>query len=139
MTLAASGATGTTTTLNAQAYANGAPSTAYFLWGQTTNYGSLSATNTLAANYLAQAVAVGITNLSPSTIYHYQTVVVNGAGTNNGGDLTFATSAQGAAHLSVSGRFWRYGREATSLWLKWAGIKFLVRGGMAAYTPSRMR
>ncbi len=95
MTLAASGATGTTTTLNAQAYANGAPSTAYFLWGQTTNYGSLSATNTLAANYLAQAVAVGITNLSPSTIYHYQTVVVNGAGTNNGGDLTFATSAQG--------------------------------------------
>ena len=94
MTLSASAAA-TTATLNAQAYANGAPSTAFFRWGLTTNYGSFSATNTLPANYLAQAVAVEITNLLASTTYHFQAVVLNGAGTNYGSDSTFVTSAQG--------------------------------------------
>ncbi|MGD0813866.1 MAG: glycosyl hydrolase 53 family protein [Verrucomicrobiota bacterium] len=94
MTLAASAIAGTTSTLNAQAYANGAPSTAYFRWGPTSNYGSFSVTNTLAANYLAQAVAVEITNLLPSTTYHFQAVVLNGAGTNDGSDSIFVTSAQ---------------------------------------------
>jgi arabinogalactan endo-1,4-beta-galactosidase len=93
MTLAASGTTATNTTLNAQGYANGAPSTAWFQWGPTASYGNFTTTNTLAANYLAQAVAAAITNLSPSTPYHFQAVVANGAGTNYGGDLTFVTSS----------------------------------------------
>ena len=103
MTLAATNTTASNTVLNAQAYANGAPSTAWFQWGPTTNYGSFTTTNTLAANYLAQAVAAAITNLALSTTYHFQAVVVNGAGTNYGGDLTVVTSAPSAppqpAHL----------------------------------------
>ena len=93
MTLAASGTTSNSTTLNAQAYANGAPSTAWFQWGLTTNYGNFTTTNILAANYLAQAVAAVVSNLSPVTTYHFQAVVVNGAGTNYGADLTFVTSS----------------------------------------------
>jgi arabinogalactan endo-1,4-beta-galactosidase len=92
MTLAATNTSASNTTLNGQAYANGAPSAAYFNWGPTTSYGNFTTTNTLAANYLAQSVAAAITNLSPSTTYHFQAVVVNAAGTNYGDDLTVVTS-----------------------------------------------
>ena len=54
LTLAASNTTATTTALNGQAYANGAPSTAYFEWGLTTSYGNFTTTNLLATNYLSQ-------------------------------------------------------------------------------------
>ena len=91
LTLAASGTAATNTTLNAQAYANGLPSTAYLEWGIDTSYGNITPTNPLAANYVAQNVAATITNLTPFTTYHFQEVVVNAAGTNYGGDLTFVT------------------------------------------------
>ena len=32
---------------------------------------------------------LGLTNLLPGTIYHFQAIGTNGAGTNYGGDLTF--------------------------------------------------
>jgi arabinogalactan endo-1,4-beta-galactosidase len=96
MTLAASSTTANSATLNGQAYANGAPSTAWFQWGPTASYGGFTATNTLAANYLAQAVAATVANLSPSTTYHFREVVANYAGTNSGGDLTVLTPAQPA-------------------------------------------
>jgi arabinogalactan endo-1,4-beta-galactosidase len=92
MTLAATNTSSNTTTLNAQAYANGASSTAYFQWGPTTSYGSFTTTNTLTANYLAQTVALTITNLSPASTYHFRAVVVNGAGTVYGSDATVITS-----------------------------------------------
>ena len=77
--------------MNAQAYANGLPSTAYLEWGTNTSYGNITPTNVLAANYVAQNVAASITNLTPFTTYHFQEVVVNAAGTNYGSDLTFVT------------------------------------------------
>jgi arabinogalactan endo-1,4-beta-galactosidase len=93
MTFVATSTTATNTTLNAQAYANGAPSAAWFQWGPATNYGFLTSTNALSSNYLAQSVAVIISNLSPVTTYHFQSVVSNQAGTASGNDVTFTTSA----------------------------------------------
>jgi arabinogalactan endo-1,4-beta-galactosidase len=102
LTLAATNTTATNTILNAQAYANGAPSAAYFEWGTTTNYGNLTPANILAANYLGQNVAATITNLTPFTTYHFQEVVTNAAGTNYGGDLTVVTPALVAAGQPAS-------------------------------------
>jgi arabinogalactan endo-1,4-beta-galactosidase len=91
LTVAASGTTASNTTLNAQAYANGLPSGAYLQWGTDTTYGNVTSTNPLTANYLAQNVAVTISNLSPFTTYHFRAVTANAAGTNYGSDLTIVT------------------------------------------------
>jgi arabinogalactan endo-1,4-beta-galactosidase len=93
MTLAASNIMATNAILNAEAYANAASSTVYFQWGPTASYGNFTATNTLAANYLAQPVSLLITNLSPVSTYHFQAVVANSSGTNFGADLSFVTPA----------------------------------------------
>ena len=82
----------TNATLNAAVNPNGNAATVYFEYGPTTNYGSFSATNTLASNLEdAQAVALAITGLTPGTTDHFQAVVQNSLGTNYGGDLTFVT------------------------------------------------
>ena len=49
ITLAASGVTASNAILNASVNPNGAPTTVYFQWGGTTNYGNVTASNTLAA------------------------------------------------------------------------------------------
>jgi spore maturation protein SpmB len=93
-TLAASALTSTNATLNATVNPNGGPATVYFEYGPTTNYGSFSATNTLAPGLAdAQAVALGITGLAAGTTNHFQAVAQDSLGTNFGGDLSFVTVA----------------------------------------------
>jgi arabinogalactan endo-1,4-beta-galactosidase len=92
-TLGASATTASNATLYAQAYANGLPAAAYIEWGANTNYGNVTATNILAANYLTQNMTATIAGLTPSTTYYFRGVVVNSAGTNCGGDLTFRTAS----------------------------------------------
>src|SRR6185369_10909080 len=92
-TLAASGITGTNATLNATVNPNGAATTAYFQWGLTTNYGSFTATNSLAAGNATLSVSNLIGGLAPATTYHFRIVGGNSFGTELGVDLTFATAA----------------------------------------------
>ncbi len=92
-TLAASGTTSTNTTLNGTVNPNGAATTAYFRYGLTTNYGSFSATNTLAATNVTLAVSSLIASLAPDTTYHFQLVAGNSAGPSQGNDLAFTTGA----------------------------------------------
>jgi phosphodiesterase/alkaline phosphatase D-like protein len=92
ITLAASGVVARRATLNASVNPNGAPTTVYFQWGATTNYGSVTASNTLAANLnTTQPVALGISGLLPGTTNHFQVVAGNSAGTSYGSDLTVVT------------------------------------------------
>ena len=56
-TLAATGFSATNASLSGAVNPNGAATTAYFQYGVTTNYGSFSATNTLAATNITLAVA----------------------------------------------------------------------------------
>lgn len=82
-------------TLNGTVSSNGASTTVTFDYGLTTAYGS-SATATaspLAANAANAAVSAAITGLTCNTLYHYRVKGVNSAGTANGNDVTFATSA----------------------------------------------
>src|SRR5262249_53568940 len=92
-TLAATGITSTNATLNGSVNPNGAATSAYFRYGLTTNYGSFSVTTALAATNVTLSVSNLISGLAPATIYHFQLVASNSAGTTLGTDLTFTTSA----------------------------------------------
>jgi arabinogalactan endo-1,4-beta-galactosidase len=93
LTLAATNLTASNATMTGEGYANGLNSGAYFLWGTTTNYGNVTPSGPLAANYLAQNVALSVSNLQPLTTYHFLEIVTNADGTNFGSDLSFITPA----------------------------------------------
>src|SRR6185369_9846124 len=65
--------------------------TAFFRYGLTTNYGSFSTTNSLAATNTTLSVSNLIASLSPGTTYHFQLVATNSAGAA-GANLSFTTS-----------------------------------------------
>ena len=91
-------------TLNAQVNPNGSTTTVYFEWGTTPAYGT---TNVVAAGSYSTSVPVSdtLSGLAAFTIYHYQIIASNAAGTTSSGDLTF-TSAYGP--LTVL-NWWRLG------------------------------
>jgi photosystem II stability/assembly factor-like uncharacterized protein len=93
-TSAASNVTATNTTLNGSITTGGFDTKAYFQYGLTTNYGSYSATNTLAATNIFIPVSNLISNLATGMTYHFQLVASNSAGVALGGDLTFLTPGQ---------------------------------------------
>jgi predicted outer membrane repeat protein len=65
------------------------PMQVYFQWGQTTNYGNFSATNTSLTEVGETEVSTTISNLAPATKYHYRIVTSTSAGTNYGNDVMF--------------------------------------------------
>ena len=70
-----------------------APTTAYFQYGLTTQYGSFSTTNYLAGGSTPVGVANVITGLDPGTIYHFQLVVSNAVGGLTSADYQFTSDA----------------------------------------------
>jgi hypothetical protein len=78
-------------TLNGAADPGGAITACYFQYGLTTNYGSFTATNSVAAGTSPVGVSKGIGGLLPGTPYHCRLVATNSAGSSVGADLTFTT------------------------------------------------
>ncbi len=77
-------------TLNGTATLNGDPSTAYFEYGKTTNYGQT--TNPVGIEGMSSfPMSVDLKNLQPDTTYHYRLVVVTGDVTVTGADYSFHT------------------------------------------------
>ena len=100
-TLAASAVTAAGATLNGSVNPQGGVTTAYFQYGLTTNYGSFSATNSLATTNVALSVSNLIGSLASGTTYHYRLVGVNNRGSANGADLTFtSTPTSGGSGLA---------------------------------------
>jgi hypothetical protein len=79
--------------LSASVNPNHWPTVYLFEWGPSLNYGS----STLLENPIGGLenesipVQVGISGLTPGTLYHFRAVAVNFAGTTNGPDHTFVT------------------------------------------------
>jgi phosphodiesterase/alkaline phosphatase D-like protein len=93
-TVAASSITSTGATLNGSVNANNASTAVSFEYGLTISYGSTAtATQSPLSGSTATAVSSALTGLVPNTTYHYRVNGVNTAGTTNGTDLTFTTSA----------------------------------------------
>jgi hypothetical protein len=91
-TLAATSVSATNATLNGTVNPGGGATTAYFQYGLTKNYGSYTATNSLAATNTTLSVSNLISSLSLGTTYHFQLVAINSAGTSRGGDMSFTTT-----------------------------------------------
>ena len=94
-TTAATSLTTTGATLNGTVSSNGASTTVTFDYGLTASYGSTATASTspLAATASNTAVSAAITGLTCNTTYHFRVRGVNSAGTTNGSDLTFTTTA----------------------------------------------
>jgi hypothetical protein len=73
----------------------------HFDYGTTSAYGLKTATQNLGSGSGARPVSVTISNLSPSTTYHFRLVATNAAGTTADGDMSFSTPAAVSLTASV--------------------------------------
>ena len=92
VTLAAVGVTSNTATFTGTVKPNGANTYAYYQYGTDMSYGSqTSDTPVSAVNTNAVGVTNGAAMLLPGTLYDFQLVAVNSAGTTYGGNQQFVT------------------------------------------------
>jgi uncharacterized repeat protein (TIGR01451 family) len=84
--------TANSATLGGLVNPGGGATTAYFQYGTTTSYGSISADTNLAATSAPLAVSNVISGLAPSTTYHCRLAAFNSTGFTPGPDQTFTTS-----------------------------------------------
>ena len=111
VTLAATGVGSYTATLNGTVNANNASTTVSFDYGLTVAYGSsVAGIPSPVTGTSAVPVSVSLTGLLPGNTYHFRVNGINGGGTTNGIDLTFATPANvptvvtnPATGISISG------------------------------------
>ena len=92
-TKAATSVTSTAATLNASVTPNGLATTVVFQWGTTTSYGTATSSQSIGSATSAVDVTASLTGLSAGQAYHFRVVATNSAGTTNGGDQTFTTTA----------------------------------------------
>ncbi|MFZ2327699.1 MAG: InlB B-repeat-containing protein, partial [Rhodoferax sp.] len=80
-------------TLNGTVNDNGVTTTMSFDYGATAGYGSSASAGTLGAGTGTTPTAVSVSGLSCNTTYHFRVNGVSSAGTTNGSDASFTTSA----------------------------------------------
>jgi hypothetical protein len=103
VTVAATSVTSTGAIVNGTVNANNASTTTSFEYGLTVAYGtSVTAVPSPVTGVSATSIAYTLTGLTPNTTYHYRAVGVNSAGTTNGSDLTFTTSAAAPAVITTA-------------------------------------
>jgi phosphodiesterase/alkaline phosphatase D-like protein len=90
---AATAVTGRTATLGATVNPNGGPTAFYFQYGATSSYGAQTPTRNAGSGSSDVSVSAPLFGLSAGTVYHYRVVATNSAGTIDGNDQTFTTTA----------------------------------------------
>jgi hypothetical protein len=81
----------TSAVLNGTLIANGAAAAAWFQWGATTNYGSLTTSQELSQGTNLLTLALLASPLQPGTTYNYRLVATNSFGASFGANQTFTT------------------------------------------------
>jgi len=90
-TFAASSVTRSSAQLNGNVNPNGDASTsAYFQYGTTTNYGTITIQTGIGA--AQQDFSATVSGLAPSTTYHYRIAAANTGGVSYGADVPFTTT-----------------------------------------------
>ena len=90
---AATSVTQTLATLAGTVDPNGNATTYNFEYGPTTDYGSTTAATDGGQGFGASPVSASLTDLKPTTTYHYRLVATNAGGTAQGADATFTTAS----------------------------------------------
>jgi len=88
--------------LNGSVNPKGLPTTCFFQYGRTTNYGTRTPLQTRTGN-TARSVNANIGGLTPHTTYHFRLVARNASGTRYGTDRTFTTT--GPSTCNIAGRW----------------------------------
>jgi hypothetical protein len=78
-------------TLQGTVSADGSTTDYHFKYGTTTTYASATPSASVAAGSTKLPVSQQISGLTPMTIYHFQLVATNAAGTTASPDATFVT------------------------------------------------
>ena len=102
-TAAASKVGAKTATLNGSVNPNGAGTNFWFQFGTTTSYGLQTGTHGAGSGTGSHPVSAEIFGLVAGTTYHYRLVAQNSAGTTDGADQTFTTSAATAPLVTTGG------------------------------------
>jgi hypothetical protein len=89
-TLPASSITANSAVLNGSVNPNGSSTTAYFEYGLTTSYGTITTQTGIGTT--AENFSATVTGLAPGTTYHYRIDSVNLIGSADGADATFTTT-----------------------------------------------
>lgn len=92
----------TTATLNGNLAPNGAPTSYYFQYGTSADYGAQTPTQGPVKGGATKNVSAALTGLQPGTTYHYRLVGTNADGTTTGKDATFTTAAAGSDEGAVT-------------------------------------
>ena len=87
------GTTDTTATITTRVRPNAQPTTFKVQLGTTTAYGKQTANIGIGSGGTVVAATVTLLGLTPQTTYHARLVASNDAGTSNGPDFTFTTTA----------------------------------------------
>jgi T5SS/PEP-CTERM-associated repeat protein len=101
-TLAATGVTSIAATLHGTVNANGLATGARFQYGSDTNYGSVTAIQSVDSVFTNVTVAAALGGLSPYGVYHFQLMAMNAAGTNYGADMVFTNLGTAPTSLTSS-------------------------------------
>jgi hypothetical protein len=128
-TLAASGVGTNSATLNGTANSGGANTIAYFEFGTTTNYGTITANQTLGSGSNGTNFSQFITGLAGGVTYHFHAVATRNGSIAPGADQTFTTlalpfvatlpaSAVTASNATLNGSVTPNG-WATTVWFIW--------------------
>jgi plastocyanin len=84
----------TTATLKGTVNPNGQATEYVFEWGTSDAYGHATSSAALTGeDHSAHAVSLALSELAPSTVYHYRLVAKNASGPSPGADRQFATSS----------------------------------------------
>ena len=140
-TVAASGVTNNTATLNATVNPNNASTTVTFEYGLTTSYGStVNGTPNILTGASATGVTAALTGLTASTTYNYRVKAVNSYGTTYGSNMTFTTLADPISlTLPVTENFttstlpsqWTTQNEGSGITERWSLSNTTNAGGSA--------
>jgi hypothetical protein len=99
----ASPLTANSSALNGYVFPNGATTTAWFLWGTTSNYDHTNAPTTVPASNNSFPLSSAISELSLGTTFHYALMVSNVLGTNISQDSMFTVGGFGATAITATG------------------------------------
>lgn len=104
-------------TLNGAVNPNGSATTAFFQYGTTTLYGSVTPVQNIPAGAAPVDVSAAISGLAAGATYHYRLVASNAGGTMEGTNVSFVAMGTGGATAvptAVTGNATNVGaREAT--------------------------
>jgi hypothetical protein len=121
-------------TLDALVNPGNAPTSCYFAYGTSTNYGGFTATNSLSAGTNSLTVSNQISGLLSGTLYHYRAFATNSAGGTNTSDATFNTSAVTPPFLNLTNSIAGGGKLKFSF-ASTPGVNFTVLGTTDIVSP----